>query len=83
MISGCCLVWLKKYNEAKHFLQVCIDLEDNNDYGHFQLAASIWASEKDREKTLHHLKVAQDYYVLNFYNYNYQDTYYPAFLETL
>ena len=76
---GCCLVWSKKYNEAKRFLQVAIDLEDNNDYGHFQLAVSIWASEKDRDKTLHHLKVAQDYYVVNPYN---QDTYYPTFLET-
>ena len=77
---GCCLLWSKKYNEAKRFLQVAIDLEDNNNYGHFQLAASIWASEKDREKTLHHLKVAQDYYVVN--PYNYLDTYYPTFLET-
>ncbi len=76
---GCCLLWSKKYNEARHFLQVAIDLEDNNDYGHFQLAASIWASEKDKEKTLHHLKVAQDYHVRNPYN---QDTYYPTFLET-
>ena len=79
---GCCLLWLKKYDEAKHFLQVAIDLEDNNDYGHFQLAVSIWASEKDREKTLHHLKAAQNYYVLNSSSYNYQDTYYPTFLET-
>ena len=76
---GCCLLWSKKYNEAKRFLQIAIDLEDNNDYGHFQLAASIWASEKDREKTLHHLKAAQDYYVRIPYN---QDTYYPTFLET-
>ncbi len=76
---GCCLLWSKKYNEAKHFLQAAIDLEDDNHYAHFQLAASIWASEKDREKTLHHLKVAQDYYVRNPYN---QDTYYPNFLET-
>ncbi len=76
---GCCLLWSKKYNEARHFLQVAIDLEDNNDYGHFQLAVSIWASEKDREKTLHHLKIAQDCYVVNPYN---QDTYYPTFLET-
>ena len=79
---GCCLVWLRKYDEAKRFLQVAIDLEDNVDYRHFQLAVSIWASEKDREKTLHHLKVAQDYYVLGSDNYNYQDTYYPTFLET-
>ena len=76
---GCCLLWLKKYNEAKRFLQVAIDLEDNNHYSHFQLAASIWASEKDREKTLQHLKIAQNYYVVNPYN---QDTYYPTFLET-
>ena len=76
---GCCLLWLKKYNEAKRFLRIAIDLEDNNDYGHFQLAVSIWASERNREKTLHHLKVAQDYYVVNRYS---QDTYYPTFLET-
>ena len=61
---GCCLLWSKRYN---------------NHYGHFQLAVSIWASEKDREKTLHHLKIAQNYYVVNWYN---QDTYYPTFLET-
>ena len=76
---GCCLLWSKKYKEARRFLQVAIDLEDNNHYGHFQLAASIWASEKDREKTLHHLKSAQAYYVGDPYN---QDTYYPTFLET-
>ena len=76
---GCCLLWLKKYNEAKRFLQVAIDLDDNNHYSHFQLAVSTWASEKDREKTLHHLKIAQDYYVVTPYN---QDTYYPTFLET-
>ena len=76
---GCCLLWLKKYDEAKRFLQVAIDLEGNNHYGHFQLAVSIWASEQNREKTLHHLKIAQDYYVVNPYN---RDTYYSTFLET-
>ena len=76
---GCCLLWLKKYDAAKRFLRITIDLEDNNHYGHFQLAVSIWASEQDREKTLHHLKIAQDYYVVNPYN---RDTYYSAFLET-
>ena len=77
---GCCLVWLKKYAEAKRFLQIAIGLEDNNHYSHFQLAVSIWASEKDREKTLHHLKVAQDEYVVT--SYNYLDGYYSSFLET-
>ena len=76
---GCCLVWSKKYNEAERFLQVAIDVEDNNHYSHFQLAVSIWASEKDREKALHHLQIAQNYYVVNPYN---RDTYYSTFVET-
>ena len=57
---GCCLVWLQKYNEAKRFLQTAIDLGSMNDYGHFMLAVSTWASERNREKTLHHLKFAHD-----------------------
>ena len=77
---GCCLVWSKKYSEAKRMLQIAIDLGNDNHYGHFQLAVSIWASEKDREKTLHHLKVAQDDYIVD--SYNYQDSYYPSFLKT-
>ena len=74
---GCCLMWSKKYNEARHFLQIAIDSE-NNAWSHFYLAVSIWASEKDREKTLHHLKGAQDI-VLNDLN---RDMYYQTFLET-
>ncbi len=77
---GCCLLWSKKYSEARDVLQISIDLENKNHYGHFQLAVSIWASEKDREKTLHHLKIAQDDYIVD--SYNYQDSYYPTFLET-
>ena len=78
---GCCLVWSKKYSEAKCMLQIAIDFGNEDHYSHFQLAVSIWASEKDREKTLHHLKIAQDYYVVD--SYNYQDSYYPSFLGTL
>ena len=77
---GCCLLWSKKYSEARDMLQISIDLENKNYYAHFQLAVSIWASEKDREKTLHHLKIAQDDYIVA--SYNYQDSYYPTFLET-
>ena len=77
---GCCMVWSKKYNEGKRLLQLAIDLGNYNDYNHFMLAVSIWASEKDREKTLHHLKVAQDEYVVT--SYNYLDSYYSSFLET-
>ena len=75
---GCCLVWLQKYNEAKRFLQVAIDLDNSNDYGHFMLAVSVWASEKNREKTLHHLKFAHDI-VLAAWN---RGKYYQTFLET-
>ena len=74
---GCCLMWSKKYNKARHFLQIAID-SGNDAWSHFYLAASIWASEKDRETTLHHLKVAQNI-VLNDLN---RDMYYPTFLET-
>ena len=77
---GCCLVWSKKYNAAKHLLQIAVDLGNYNDYNHFMLAVSIWASEKNREKTLHHLKVAQDDYAVT--SYNYMDSYYSSFLET-
>ena len=75
---GCCLVWLQKYNEAKRFLQVAIDLDNTNDYGHFMLAVSIWASDRNREKTLHHLKFAHDI-VLAAWN---RGKYYQTFLGT-
>ena len=77
---GCCLVWAKRYDEGKRLLQLAIDLGNYNDYNHFMLAVSIWASEKNREKTLHHLKVAQNEYVVT--SYNYLDGYYSSFLET-
>ena len=75
---GCCLLWSKKYNEAQRFLQIAVDFGNNNAWSHFFLAVSIWASEKDREKTLHHLKTAQDF-MLNPLNRN---MYYQTFLET-
>ena len=77
---GCCLVWSKKYSAAQRLLQVAIDSGNYTEFSHFQLAVSIWASEKDREKTLHHLKIAQDAYVVR--GYNYMDSYYPYFLES-
>ena len=72
---GCGLLWSMKYDEAKRFLQIAIDAWDDPNT-HFFLAVSIWAAEKDREKTLHHLKIAQDIEPWN------GGTYYPAFLET-
>ena len=77
---GCCLVWSERYREARRMLQIVVDLGNDNHYAHFQLAVSTWASEKDREKTLHHLKTAQEHYVVD--SYNYRDSYYPSFLGT-
>ena len=74
---GCCLLWSKKYNEARHLLQIAVDSE-NDAWSHFFLAVSIWASEKDREKTLHHLKTAQNF-MLNPLN---RDMFHQTFLET-
>lgn len=75
---GCCLLWSKKYNEAQHFLQIAIDFGNDNAWSHFFLAVSIWASEKDTEKTLYHLKTAQDF-MLNPLN---RDMFHQTFLET-
>ena len=75
---GCCLLWSKKYNEARRSLQIAVDFGNNNAWSHFFLAVSIWASEKDRGSTLYHLKTAQDF-VLNPLN---RDMYYQTFLET-
>ena len=77
---GCCMVWSKKYNEAKRLLQFAVDMGNFNEYSHFMLAVSIWVSEKDREKTLHYLKIAEDSYAAS--SYNYMDSYYASFLKT-
>ena len=74
---GCCLLWSERYSEARHFLQIAVDLIRYDACTHFFLAVSVWASAKDREKTLHHLKATQDY-VLN----PNRDMYYSYFLET-
>lgn len=75
---GCCLLWSKKYNEARRFLQIAVDFGINNAWSHFFLAVSIWVSERDKEKTLHHLKTAQDF-TLNPLN---RDMFHQTFLET-
>ena len=75
---GWCLLWSKKYNEARRFLQIAVDFGNNNAWSPFFLAVSIWASEKDREKTLHHLKTAQDF-MLNPLN---RGMFHQTFLET-
>ncbi len=77
---GCSLVWMNKYSLARSFLQVACDLGGEDHYRHYQLAVSIWASEKDREKTLHHLKIAEKSYIVS--SYNFRDSYYSYFVNT-
>ncbi|MCG9128726.1 RNA polymerase sigma factor [Candidatus Poribacteria bacterium] len=77
---GCSLVWINKYSIARSFLQVACDLGGENHYGHFMLAVSIWATDKDREKTLHHLKIAENDYAIT--SYNFRDSYYSSFVNT-
>ena len=76
--AGFALVLLKKYEEAKRLLQISLDMENKNNWAYFMLAVSIWVTEKDREKTLHNLKLASNK-ILNYWN---QNRAYPAFLET-
>lgn len=78
--TGCCLVWMRKYSLARSFLQVACDLGGENHYGHYMLAVSIWATDKDREKTLHHLKNAENDYAVA--SYNFRDSYFSSFVNT-
>lgn len=77
---GCCLVWINMYSTARSFLQVACDLGGQDHYRHYQLAVSIWTSDRDREKTLHHLKIAEEDYAVS--SYNFRDSYYSSFVNT-
>ena len=39
---GCCLVWVKKYEDAKRFLQMSLDLQHKNDWAYFMLSVAIF-----------------------------------------
>ncbi len=56
---GVSLMWAKRYEQAKHLLEVALKFRDMG-ATHFFLSACIWASERDRPKTLYHLKIAQN-----------------------
>jgi RNA polymerase sigma factor (sigma-70 family) len=56
---GVSLMWAKRYEQAKYLLKVALEFRDMGGT-HFFLATCIWASEKDRQKTLYHLRMAQN-----------------------
>lgn len=58
---GARLMWAQRYEQATHFLQTAIHVQDANANTHFFLAICIWANEKDRKLALHHLKIAQGF----------------------
>jgi hypothetical protein len=75
---GACLMWAGRYEQAKCLLEVAMKCQDSGGT-HFFLAACIWASEKDREETLRHLRIAQNTTERNSLN---RGMYYQFFLET-
>lgn len=56
---GACLMWAKKYEKAKYLFQTAIHNKESGG-SHFFLSVCIWALSKDREKTLYHLRYAQN-----------------------
>lgn len=74
---GVCLLWAKRYKQAKRLLEIAMEQEDSGGT-HFFFAACIWASEKDRSQTLYHLRYAQQTTKRNVLN---RGGYYKFFLN--
>ncbi|GMA62046.1 hypothetical protein NZD89_20145 [Alicyclobacillus fastidiosus] len=55
---GCCLMWEKRYDQALPLFEYAIA---NQGVGvtHYFYAMCVWATEKNRSKTMHHLHMAQ------------------------
>ncbi len=58
---GCCMLWSGRFQRAADILEKAIQVEDSDAHTHFFLSAAVWAGEKDKEKTLRHLKRATDF----------------------
>ncbi|MGM0835141.1 MAG: hypothetical protein ACQEV7_03225 [Bacillota bacterium] len=53
-----CLMWEKRYEQAKKLFEKAIEYQGTG-ITHFFNAICIWAKDKDRERTLHHLRMAE------------------------
>ena len=55
---GACLLWAKRYTQAKPLLELVASRQGNGST-HLFLAACIWRADKDRAAALKHLRLAQ------------------------
>lgn len=55
---GTCLMWGKRYQQAIPLFEFAIEKQGNG-VTHFFYAICIWATQKNRKKTMHHLKMAE------------------------
>jgi tetratricopeptide (TPR) repeat protein len=55
---GTCLMWEKRYQQAIPLFEYAIEKQGNG-VTHFFYAICIWATQKNRTKTLYHLKMAE------------------------
>lgn len=54
-----CLMWEKRYEQAIKLFEKAIEYQGTG-VTHFFYAICIWAKRKDREETLHHLRMAEN-----------------------
>ncbi|WP_417900200.1 hypothetical protein ABN702_08120 [Bacillus haimaensis] len=54
-----CLMWEKRYEQAKKLFEKAIEYQGTG-VTHFFYAICIWAKHKDRDETLHHLRMAEN-----------------------
>src|SRR5690625_5154948 len=55
---GTCLTWEKRYENAMALFEYAIEYQGVG-VTHFLYAICIWASQKNRKKTIHHLQMAE------------------------
>lgn len=55
---GSCLMWDQQYKQAMNLFECAIEFQGNG-ITHFFYAICIWAKQKNRQKTLHHLEMAE------------------------
>jgi tetratricopeptide (TPR) repeat protein len=55
---GTCLMWKKRYQKAMSLFEYAIKYQGTG-ISHFFYAICIWAIQKNRQKTLHHLQMAE------------------------
>ncbi|WP_062104369.1 hypothetical protein [Bacillus niameyensis] len=55
---GTCFMWANRYQDALKLYRFAVE-NTGSGVNHFFYAVCLWAQEKDKEKTLHHLRMAE------------------------